>query len=47
MTELPRGIVVLDVDGVIADVRHRLHHVERKPKNWPAFVAAMDDDIPF
>lgn len=46
MTELPRGIVVLDVDGVIADVRHRLHHVERKPKNWPAFFAAMDDDGP-
>lgn len=46
MTELPRGIVVFDVDGVIADVRHRLHHVERKPKNWPAFFAAMDDDGP-
>ncbi len=46
MTELPRGIAVFDVDGVIADVRHRLHHVERKPKNWPAFFAAMDDDGP-
>jgi hypothetical protein len=46
VTELPRGIVVFDVDGVLADVRHRLHHVERKPKNWPAFFAAMDDDGP-
>ena len=46
MTGLPRGIVVFDVDGVIADVRHRLRHVERRPKDWPAFFAAMDDDVP-
>lgn len=46
MTELPRGIAVFDVDGVLADVRHRLHHVERRPKDWDAFFAAMDDDGP-
>jgi hypothetical protein len=46
VTEKPRGIAVFDVDGVLADVRHRLHHVERKPKNWPAFFAAMDADTP-
>jgi phosphoglycolate phosphatase-like HAD superfamily hydrolase len=39
-------IVVFDVDGVLADVRHRLHHVERRPKDWAAFFAAMDDDGP-
>ena len=39
-------VAVFDVDGVLADVRHRLHHVERSPKDWPAFVAAMDDDAP-
>jgi phosphoglycolate phosphatase-like HAD superfamily hydrolase len=39
-------IAVLDVDGVLADVRHRLHHVERSPKNWDAFFAEMDDDAP-
>jgi phosphoglycolate phosphatase-like HAD superfamily hydrolase len=39
-------LAVLDVDGVLADVRHRLHHVERKPKDWPAFFRAMDDDPP-
>jgi hypothetical protein len=37
-------IAVLDVDGVIADVRHRLHHVERSPKDWTAFFGAMDSD---
>ena len=45
MTNAP-GIAVFDVDGVLADVRHRLHHVERKPKDWDSFFAAMDDDGP-
>ncbi|HSN06809.1 MAG TPA: HAD family acid phosphatase [Candidatus Angelobacter sp.] len=40
------GIVVLDVDGVLADVQHRLHHLERRPKDWAAFFAEMDDDAP-
>jgi phosphoglycolate phosphatase-like HAD superfamily hydrolase len=40
----PRPIAVLDIDGVLADVRHRLHHVEAKPKNWPAFFAAAPGD---
>jgi hypothetical protein len=35
---------VLDVDGVLADVRHRLHHVQSKPKDWSAFFAAAPDD---
>ncbi|MBI1376159.1 MAG: hypothetical protein GC157_01535 [Frankiales bacterium] len=39
-------VAVLDVDGVLADVRHRLHHVERTPKDWGAFFAAMDADGP-
>ncbi len=39
-------VAVFDVDGVLADVRHRLHHVERVPKDWTAFFAAMDDDAP-
>ena len=39
-------IVVFDVDGVLADVRHRLRYVERRPKDWDSFFAAMDDDGP-
>ena len=38
--------VVFDIDGVLADVRHRLHHVERKPKDWHSFFAGMADDPP-
>jgi hypothetical protein len=37
-------IVVFDIDGVIADVRHRLRFVEQKPKDWDSFFAAMDGD---
>jgi uncharacterized HAD superfamily protein len=35
---------VFDIDGVVADVRHRLKYVERKPKNWFAFFAAAKKD---
>ncbi|WP_430781633.1 hypothetical protein [Actinoplanes sp. G11-F43] len=42
MSELP--IAVFDVDGVVADVRHRLRHVAKRPKDWVAFFAAADRD---
>jgi phosphoglycolate phosphatase-like HAD superfamily hydrolase len=41
-----RPLAVFDVDGVLADVRHRLHHLEGRPKNWSAFFAAAVDDPP-
>jgi hypothetical protein len=37
-------VAVVDLDGVVADVRHRLHHVTSSPKNWRAFFAAADRD---
>lgn len=40
----PARFAVFDIDGVLADVRHRLHHVERSPKNWEGFFAEMGDD---
>ena len=39
-----RPLAVFDVDGVLADVRHRLHHVEGRPKDWDAFFAAAPHD---
>ena len=42
MTERP--LAIIDIDGVVADVRHRLHHVESRPKDWDAFYAAAADD---
>jgi predicted kinase len=38
--------VIFDIDGTLADVTHRRHHVAAKPKNWPAFFAGMDRDPP-
>lgn len=35
---------VFDIDGVLADVRHRLHHIRNRPKNWDAFFAAAPED---
>ena len=43
---MTRPLAVFDIDGVLADVRHRLHHVERRPKDWDAFFAAAVDDPP-
>ncbi len=41
-----RPLAVFDVDGVLADVRHRLHHLEARPKDWDAFFTAATDDPP-
>lgn len=39
-------LAVIDIDGVLADVRHRLKHLERRPKDWRAFFAAAPQDPP-
>lgn len=38
--------MVCDIDGVVADVRHRLHHVSGRRRDWDAFFAAADRDRP-
>ncbi len=35
---------VLDIDGVLADVRHRLHHLDSRPKDWDSFFADAPAD---
>jgi phosphoglycolate phosphatase-like HAD superfamily hydrolase len=40
----PPPYAVVDIDGVVADVRHRLTHVERRPKDWDAFFGAAPLD---
>ncbi len=37
-------VAVIDIDGVVADLRHRLHHVTEHPKDWRRFFAGADDD---
>jgi hypothetical protein len=39
--------IIVDIDGCIADLSHRLHFIkppEGQKKDWPAFYAAMKDD---
>lgn len=40
----PRPLAFVDLDGVLADVRHRLHHLTGRRKDWDAFFAAAPDD---
>jgi uncharacterized HAD superfamily protein len=39
-------VAVFDIDGVVADVRHRLHYLESRPKDWGGFFGAAADDPP-
>lgn len=42
-----RPIVIVDIDGTVADVHHRLHHIQGPGrKNWKRFFEAMDSDTP-
>ncbi len=42
MSALP--LAVFDVDGVLADVSHRLHHLQASPQRWERFFQAADRD---
>jgi hypothetical protein len=39
-------VAVFDIDGVVADVRHRLHHLDGRRKDWRRFHGAAGDDPP-
>jgi hypothetical protein len=38
------SFAVFDIDGVLADVSHRLHHLRGRRKNWHGFFADAADD---
>jgi hypothetical protein len=42
----PRPLAVIDIDGVVADVRHRVRYLDSRPKDWDAFFGAASDDPP-
>jgi phosphoglycolate phosphatase-like HAD superfamily hydrolase len=37
---------IFDLDGTLCDITHRLHHIQKEPKDWPAFFDACVDDKP-
>ena len=45
LSPLPnKGYVLCDIDGTLADIRHRLHYVKQEPKDWDGFFGAMGMD---
>lgn len=43
---MSRPLAVFDIDGVLADVTHRLHHLDQRPPNWHGFFRAAPLDPP-
>lgn len=39
-----KGYVLVDIDGTLADISHRLRHVQGDKKNWDAFFSEMSED---
>jgi phosphoglycolate phosphatase-like HAD superfamily hydrolase len=39
-------VIVFDIDGTLANIEHRRHLVEAKPKDWKAFNDGMVHDVP-
>ena len=39
-------IYLVDIDGTVADLTHRLHFIQDKPADWNAFFAACPSDKP-
>ncbi len=37
---------IFDIDGTIADLSHRLPHIQKTPKDWDGFFGAVADDAP-
>lgn len=37
---------IFDIDGTLADCSHRLHHIQKQPKDWDAFFAETHNDAP-
>jgi uncharacterized HAD superfamily protein len=44
--EPQNGLAVVDIDGVVADVGHRLHYLDQRPKDWAGFFATAASDPP-
>lgn len=39
-----RNIILCDIDGTIADLTHRLHHIKGDVRDWDHFFAGVMDD---
>lgn len=39
-------VYLFDIDGTIANLAHRLHHIQSTPKDWDSFFAGCHADEP-
>jgi len=47
MSETAKDVVIVDIDGTLADVQHRIHHIKGPgKKNWIKFFRGAPDDQP-
>lgn len=37
---------IFDIDGTLADITHRLYHIQKEPKDWKRFFADCTHDQP-
>ncbi len=44
MVPEPKGYILCDIDGTIADTTHRQHFVEKSPKDWKGFFGDISQD---
>jgi hypothetical protein len=42
----PRNFYLVDIDGTLADLSHRLHFIHNNPADWDGFFAACGKDSP-
>lgn len=47
MKTILKTIILVDLDGTIANGDHRVHHILKKPKDWTTFFSECQKDIPF
>ena len=38
--------IIVDIDGTVAEIEHRLHFVKNHPKRWDEFYNNIEDDVP-
>ena len=43
---MEKQTIIFDVDGTIADVEHRRHHVTQRPTDWKSFKEQTRFDTP-
>ena len=37
--------IIVDLDGTLADIEERLHHIEKDPKDWESFSKEIHTDL--